>query len=131
MTNLFQTDPKFMKKIFYLKTCDTCKRILRSFPSEGFRFQEIKTEPITDEQLSELRGLAGSYEALFSRRAKKYKEMGLKDVSLQESDYKHYILSDYTFLQRPVIVDDEQIFIGSGKKNLEALNEHFNSDGNR
>jgi arsenate reductase len=117
-----------MKKIFYLKTCDTCKRILKSFPTEGFRFQEIKTEPITEEQVVELKELAGSYEALFSRRAKKYKEMGLKDIALQESDYKHYLLSDYTFLQRPVIVIDRQIFIGSGKKNLEALNQYFSAD---
>ncbi len=119
-----------MKKIFYLKTCDTCKRILKSFPTEGFRFQEIKTEPITEEQIRELRELAGSYEALFSRRAKKYKEMGLKDVSLQESDYKHYILSDYTFLQRPVVVIDNHIFIGSGKKNLEALKDYLGSESN-
>ena len=130
MTNLFQTDLEFMKKIFYLKTCDTCKRILKSFPTEGFRFQEIKTEPITEEQIRELKELAGSYEALFSRRAKKYKEMGLKEVSLQESDYKHYILSDYTFLQRPVIVVDDHIFIGSGKKNLEALKDYLSADSN-
>ena len=114
-----------MKKIYYLKTCDTCKRIIRSFPIEGFQFQEIKTEPITGQQLVELRDMAGSYEALFSRRAKKYKEMGLKDVQLNEEDYKQYILSDYTFLQRPVIVADGSIFIGSGKKNLAALEEFF------
>ncbi len=130
MTNLFRTDPEFMKKIFYLKTCDTCKRILKSFPTEGFRFQEIKTEPITEEQIRELRELASSYEALFSRRAKKYKEMGLKDVSLQESDYKHYILSDYTFLQRPVVVIDNHIFIGTGKKNLEALRDYLGAESN-
>lgn len=112
-----------MKKIYYLKTCDTCKRILRSIPTEEFRFQEIKTEPITEEQLQEMRALSGSYEALFSRRAKKYKQMGLKDMSLQEEDYKHYILNDYTFLQRPVIIAEDHIFIGSGKKNLEALEE--------
>lgn len=117
-----------MKKIFYLKTCDTCKRILKSFPTEGFQFQEIKSEPITENQIAELKKMAGSYEVLFSRRAKKYKEMGLKDVSLEESDFKHYILSDYTFLQRPVIVIDKQIFIGSGKKNLEALKRCFTSE---
>lgn len=128
MTNLFLSDPNFMKKIFYLKTCDTCKRILKSFPNEGFQFQEIKSEPITENQLIELKELAGSYEALFSRRAKKYKEMGLKDVALEESDYKHYILSDYTFLQRPVIVIDKQIFIGSGKKNLALLKSSFSPE---
>ena len=117
-----------MKKIYYLKTCDTCKRILRSLPLDDFRFQEIKTEPITEEQLTQLRELAGSYEALFSRRAKKYKEMGLKDQKLQEEDYRHYILQDYTFLQRPVIVAGDEIFIGSGKKNLEALERYFKSN---
>jgi arsenate reductase len=116
-----------MKKIFYLKTCDTCKRILRSINPDGFEFQEIKTEPITDNQIEELQQLAGSYEALFSRRAKKYKEMGLKDAVLEESDFKHYILSDYTFLQRPVIVIGDQIFVGSGKKNLEALKNYLDS----
>lgn len=110
-----------MKKIFYLKTCDTCKRIIKSIPTERFEFQDIKTEPITENQLVALKEMAGSFGDLFSRRAKKYKEMGLKDIALQEEDYKHYILSDYTFLQRPVIVADGQIFIGSGKKNLEAL----------
>ena len=110
-----------MKKIYDLKTCDTCKRILRSLPTEGFLFQEIKTEPITEDQLIEMKEMSGSFEALFSRRAKKYKEMGLKDINLGEEDFKHYILSDYTFLQRPVIIVDDKIFIGSGKKNLEAI----------
>ena len=118
-----------MKKIYYLKTCDTCKRIIRSIPVEGFQFQEIKTEPITEQQLVELHDMTGSYEALFSRRAKKYKEMGLKDVQLTEEDYKQYILSDYTFLQRPVIIAEESIFIGSGKKNLAALEEFFEKNG--
>ena len=127
MSNLFPIQSKLMKKIFYLKTCDTCKRILRSINTDGFEFQEIKTEPITDNQIEELKQLAGSFEALFSRRAKKYKEMGLKDAVLEESDFKHYILSDYTFLQRPVIVVEDQIFIGSGKKNLEVLKNYLDS----
>jgi arsenate reductase len=117
-----------MKKIYFLKTCDTCKRIMRSIPLDGFQFQEIKTEPITEQQLIELKDMAGSYEALFSRRAKKYREMSLKDRNLEEGDYKHYILSDYTFLQRPVIVYEGRIFVGSGKKNLNALAALFNSN---
>jgi len=62
---------------------------------------------------------------LFSRRARKYKELGLKDQTLTEEDYKNYILSDYTFLKRPVIIDKDKIFIGSDKKNLEVLSAHF------
>ena len=114
-----------MKKIYYLQTCDTCKRIMKQFDFEGFDTQNIKTENITESQLEAMKALAGSYEALFSRRARKYKELELKDQTLTEEDYKNYILSDYTFLKRPVIIDEDKIFIGSDKKNLEVLSAHF------
>lgn len=114
-----------MKKIYYLKTCDTCRRILKSHDFSAFEQQEIKSEPITVAQLEEMHQLAGSYEALFSRRAKLYKELGLKDLDLKEQDYKKYILQDYTFLKRPVIMDDKLIFIGNEKKNLENLAQHL------
>src|SRR5690554_254122 len=114
-----------MKKIYYLQTCDTCKRIMKQFDFEGFEIQNIKTESITESQLEAMKALAGSYEALFSRRARKYKELGLKDQTLTEEDYKNYILSDYTFLKRPVIIDGDKIFIGSDKKNLEVLSAYF------
>lgn len=114
-----------MKKIFYLKTCSTCQRILESIPTEGFEMREIKSNPLTEKEVDDLQKLAGSYEALFSRRAQKYKALGLKDKTLTEQDYRTYILSDYTFLKRPVIVDGDAIFIGSEKKNIEALENHF------
>jgi len=110
-----------MKKVYHLKTCNTCERIIKTldFPSD-FLFQDIKSEDITVKQIESLKDLAGSYEALFSRRAKLYKEMGLKDMSLSEEDYKHYILDHYTFLKRPVIVVNDQIFIGNSAKTVEA-----------
>ncbi len=116
-----------MKKIYYLKTCDSCSRILKLFPTGGFSFQEIKTQPITIEQIEEMKRLAGNYESLFSRRAKKYTAMGLKDQTLEEVDYKQLILSDYTFLKRPVIIIDKDIYIGNDKKNINALQQRFTS----
>ncbi|PTM03965.1 MAG: hypothetical protein DA407_13480 [Bacteroidetes bacterium] len=113
-----------MKKVYYLKTCNTCMRILKELhlPS-SFVLQDIKEEQITVSQLEELHKLSGSYESLFSKRAKLYKEMDLKNADLQERDYKHYILEHYTFLKRPVIVVDDSIFIGNSKKVVEAAKE--------
>ncbi len=110
-----------MKKIYYLKTCSTCIKIIKTLhlPSE-FEFHDIKEESITLKQLEALYKLAGSYEALFSKRAKLYKEMGLKDLPLTEKDYKQYILEHYTFLSRPVIVFNQEIFIGNSSKTVEA-----------
>lgn len=110
-----------MKKVYFLKTCSTCVRILKALnlPKE-FILQDIKQEEITVKQLEELHKLSGSYEVLFSKRAKLYKEMGLKDQKLSEKDFKHYILEHYTFLSRPVIVFNNQIFIGNSAKTVEA-----------
>lgn len=110
-----------MKKIFYLKSCDTCRRILKEIPNlEQFELQEIKSTPITLEQLESLREKTNSYESLFNKRAQLYKSRGLKDQNLQENDYKALILEHYTFLSRPVILIGESIFIGNNKKTIES-----------
>ena len=110
-----------MRKIYHLSTCDTCKRIIKEveIPS-SFLMQDIKKDEITVKQLEEMYALSGSYEALFSRRAKLYKERSLKDEKLLEQDFKNLIIEHYTFLKRPVILNNEEIFIGNSKKTVEA-----------
>lgn len=114
--------------VFYLSTCSTCKRIINEVNlAEDFPKQNIKTEVITKNQLEELKELAGSYEKLFSRRAQLYRKRNLKEKKLTEADYKNLILEHYTFLKRPVFVVDDEIFIGSAKKNVAALKEKLNN----
>lgn len=111
-----------MKKIFHLGNCGTCQRILAEVkPGKEVKLQDIKTEPITEEQVDEMAKLAGSYEALFSRVALKYRALGLNTKKLTEKDYRKYILEEYTFLKRPVAVLGNQIFIGNTKANVAAL----------
>jgi arsenate reductase len=106
-----------MNKIYYLSTCDTCKRIISELElkEKGFIFQDIKTEKITAAQLEEMKKHAGSYEALFSRTARKYKELHLATKELSETDYKNFILEEYTFLKRPVIFIGNKLFVGNTK----------------
>lgn len=112
-----------MKKIYHLSSCSTCQRILQEVQAEkkGFVLQDIKADPITPAQLDELKEKAGSYEALFSRRAIKYKELGLKDRGLTEADYRRLILEEYTFLKRPVALVGKRLFAGSEKKVVAEL----------
>lgn len=111
------------KKMYHLANCTTCQAIIKETGADkaGLEFQNIREEKITKKQLEEMKKLAGSYEALFSRRAQKYKALGLKDKQLTEDDYKNCILEEDTFLKRPVTIVNEQIFIGSDKKTIEAL----------
>jgi len=113
-----------MKKVYYLSTCNTCKRIMKEVGVDNsFTIQDIKVEKITENQLEEMANLAGSYESLFSRTARKYREQNLKSQNLTENDYKHLILEEYTFLKRPVFIIDQQIFVGNSKKTVSALIE--------
>ena len=106
-----------MKKFYFLSSCNTCQRILNHLElGADFELHDIKKTPMTAEELEHLKTLSGSYEALFSKRAKLYKELGLKEKALQEEDYKNYILKHYTFLKRPVLVLDDQLFVGNSSK---------------
>ena len=108
-----------MNKIYYLASCDTCRKIIKSLPKEhNLTFHDIKQNPITTEELEEMYQLSGSYEALFSKKAQLYKSMDLKNKSLTETDFKKYILEHYTFLSRPVFIIDSKIFIGNSQQNM-------------
>jgi arsenate reductase (glutaredoxin) len=116
-----------VKKIYYLHNCTTSLAIIKetAIDKKGFEMQDIKFEKITPSQLDEMKKMTGSYEALFSRRALKYKELGLKDKKPDEKDYRKYILEEYTFLKRPVIIINDKIFAGSEKKTVEALKKEL------
>lgn len=113
-----------MKKIYHLGSCSTCQRILKELePLDGVRLQEIKSEPITQEQLEQMEALSGSYQSLFSKRAMLFRQRGLHEKQLSEADYKSLILEHYTFLKRPVILVDDHIFVGNSKKTVQAAKE--------
>lgn len=110
--------------IYHLGTCSTCQAILKTIPNlKGFTLREIKSEPITAKELDAMKALAGSYEALFSRVAMKYRSLGLNTKTLSEKDYRKHILEEYTFLKRPVMVVDGRIHIGNAPKVRAAMVE--------
>jgi arsenate reductase len=107
----------FMNTIYYLASCDTCRKIIKSLPkNDNLVFHDIKQNPITAAELEAMHELSGSYEALFSRKAQLYKSLDLKNKTLTEIDYKNYILEHYTFLSRPVFIIDGKIYIGNNQK---------------
>ncbi len=113
-----------MRKIYHLATCSTCIRIIKELNNgEGFELQNIKEEKITPHQLAAMAEMSGSYESLFSRRAMKFRALGLQNKTLSEADYRNYILDEYTFLKRPVIIIGDEIFVGNAKKTIEAVKE--------
>ncbi len=108
-----------MNKIYYLASCDTCRKIIKSLPTtHNLTFHDIKQDPISVAEVEQMQELSGSYEALFSKKAQLYKSMDLKNKNLTEDDFKKYILEHYTFLSRPVFIINNKIYIGNTQQNM-------------
>ena len=115
-----------MKTLYYLKSCSTCTKIIKALNiTNSFVFQDIKREKISAEALDYLAEYVGSYEALFNRKAQKFKSMDLKNRQLTEQDYRKLILEEYTFLKRPVFLIDKTVFAGNSKAVIAAVKKHL------
>lgn len=114
-----------MKKVLYLSTCNTCRRIISEVNTENFTLQDTKEEAASVEDIEFLRQHVGSYEALINRRAQLWQKRGLKDKALSEMDFKALLLEHYSFLKRPIFIDGNKVFIGNTKKVVNALKAHL------
>ncbi len=94
-------------------------------PGPEVELQDIKEENIDAKTLDWIKEKVGSYEALFSKRAMKYRGLGLDKMDLSEADYRKYMLEEYTFLKRPFIINEDAVFIGNAKKDVEAAVKSF------
>ena len=103
-----------MKRFYYLSSCSTCIRILKelNLPTQ-FELIDIKKTNIDEETLEFLQSKTGNFEALFSKKAMKFKSLGLNQKNLSEIDFKTLILEEYTFLKRPILIDEQSIFVGN------------------
>ncbi|MCU7613349.1 arsenate reductase family protein [Chryseobacterium sp. GMJ5] len=117
-----------MKKVFYLNSCDTCRKILAKFDLKSWELREIKKEPITLEEVEAMYKITNSYEDLFSKKSTQIKLRELDLKTMGEDDFKELLLDHYTFLRRPVFLTDKEIFIGNDKKNIESLRAYFNGN---
>jgi len=88
---------------------------------EVFELQDIKKEPISEEDLDLAFAYTKSYEALFNKRSRKYAQSGLKEQTVSDLEFRALILSEYTYLKRPVTIVGQEIFVGNSKKEIERL----------
>ena len=119
-----------MNRIYFLSTCDTCKKIMKALPLPADMERiDIKQQNIDAETLDWIKEKVGSYEDLFSKKAQKFRAMGLHEQVLEEADYRRLILEEYTFLKRPFILHNERVFIGNSPKTVQEAAAYFEGLG--
>ncbi len=106
--------------IFYwLPNCSTCQKAKRRLERHNVKvsnFRDIKEEPLTREEIVNLAKTLGGAENLFSRRAVKYREMKLSERELSAEEMIDLMVSDYTFLKRPILVKNGSAMAGYFEK---------------
>ena len=93
-----------------------------NLPSEVV-LREIKSAPITPKELEDMKAHFSSYEQLFNKRAVKFRS--IDSSSFEDNDYKRLLLSDYTFLKRPVLLLSDMAFAGNSKESIQQMNGAF------
>jgi arsenate reductase (glutaredoxin) len=111
-------------QVYWLPYCTTCQKAVGYLKSKGVQisgFRDLKAQPLSQEEVRELASKVGGVDALFSRRAMKYRQMGLHEQELSEEDLVRLMSEEYTFVTRPVIVRDGRATAGYGAKRIDAL----------
>jgi arsenate reductase len=115
------------KKVYHLANCKTCQKILAQLDlDDSWEVINIKEQNISAADLDYVAEQMGGYEAVFSRRAMKYRSMGLNEMTLTEPDYRKYMLEEYTFLKRPYILYEDKVYVGNKKADVAAAVAHIN-----
>jgi arsenate reductase len=102
-------------EVYGLPHCSTCQRALQYLAERGVlisSFRDLKVEPLQRAEVEELARKVGGPEKLFSRRAIKYRQMGLHERPLTEDDLLRLMTEEYTFVTRPVIVGRDRATAG-------------------
>ena len=112
-----------MRVFYYLSSCSTCKKIENQLSlGESVKKIDIKKKKLTEEDLKILFEKVGNYESLINKRAQLFKQRNIDYKNLEEKDFKNLLLEHYTFIKRPILMYDDNVFVGNSSKTiLEAI----------
>jgi arsenate reductase len=102
-------------KLYWLPNCSTCQKAdayLKNNEQQVVEYRDVKAQPLSESEIKSLAKLVGVVDSLFSRRARKYRELGLHERELSEDELLDLMASEYTFIKRPVLVEDGRAIAG-------------------
>ncbi len=110
--------------VYGLPHCTTCQKALAYLEAKGVSveaFRDVKTDRLSSSEVADLARKAGGAEKLFSRRAMKYRQMGLHERDLSEDEMLRLMEEEYTFVTRPVVVRGDAAVAGFAPKRIDGL----------
>jgi arsenate reductase len=111
-------------EVYWLPHCSTCQKAAAHLHEKGVTiesFRDLKAQPLEEAEVRDLARKVGGVETLFSKRAMKYRAMGLHERELSEDEMVRLMAEEYTFVTRPVIVRGDRATAGFARKRIDDL----------
>lgn len=102
-------------------TCQKAVAFLKSLGVTIAHQRDIKSNPLSFAEVKALAAKLGGAQALFSKRAIKFRTMGLSEKVLSDADLLRLMAEEYTFIKRPVIVVGSKSIAGFSEKSYLQL----------
>ena len=103
-------------KLYGLKTCDTCRKAIKSLRDAGQQvtYIDVRADGVPEDVLKDF--LAEFGEKLVNKRSTSWRNL---DETERQSEPLGLLLANPTLMKRPVIEHNGQLYLGWGK-DLEA-----------
>ncbi len=95
-------------KLFYLKTCDTCRKAVKHLASFAPTLVEIRNDGLEAEEVSLWLAAVGP-DVLINKKSRTWRELSSDQ---RNADPTTLILENPTVMKRPVIITDDQVLVG-------------------
>ena len=110
--------------VYWLPYCTTCQKAVAYLQEKGVAirsYRNLKEQPLSEDEVRDLAEKVGGVEKLFSRRAMKYRAMGLHERDLSDDELVRLMAQEYTFVTRPVLVRGDRATAGFSTKRVDEL----------
>ena len=110
--------------VYWLPYCTTCQKAVAYLEEKGApirSYRNLKEAPLSQAEVRALAAKVGGVEKLFSKRAMKYRQMGLHEREVSEDEMVKLMSEEYTFVTRPVMVRGERATAGFSAKRMDEL----------
>lgn len=102
-----------MIKIYGIKTCGSVRKAFKFLDNQGLEyefvdFKKTKVDPNTIQQWCKRTDV----NVLFNNKGKKYRDLKLKDLNLDESGKQEWIAKENMLIKRPVIEYNDKVIVG-------------------
>lgn len=96
-----------VEAFYWLPHCTTCQKAEAFLMARGVKiltYVDVKNQAVPKATLQKLAHGVGGVASLFSKRALKYRSLGLHEQTLSDADMLDWMAKEYTFIRRPVVV---------------------------